>query len=569
VSGKRDAPGRWGLAGAGLGFALLASIVSAACRVTGPGPIASGPDPLGPIEAQYERLRFLKDQIDVTRFRNADRSIRGVPLSDLVGEYRRTRERVRLAVDAAPPPLRPEDRRALAIMRGALETDLPSNPRPTEGPAGADTLNCSYDATALGRLPGGPDSLTRRMYACFGRAAQDIGFEGQHLNRLTLLGRLPETDGSPRRRRLFLALEPVWRSVNGTDAPDSPWRVLLRLHAEQWKTSGPPSRQRMQQLGIDPATAESWLVRGLSRWRELQADSLLEPWDFYYAMGAASRRLDPRISRPDLTRLSAEYYRALGADPARLNIHYDLEPRPGKDPVSFTTFGARPARVGPAWTAGEPWVFTSYEDGSFDKLAELLHETGHGIHLAAIRTRPAFEDWPESDTFTEAIADLAALEIDEPAWQWRFLDDSAPLRASLQARYGGIVMDLAWALFEIRMQRDPALDPNEVWADVTREYLRIRPHPELSWWAMRGQLIDSPGYLLNYAVGAFIVADLRATIRARHGSFTTGDSTWYSWVSERLYRFGLERSAPEVLTGFLGREVSPDALLADMGRLGN
>lgn len=35
-----------------------------------------------------------------------------------------------------------------------------------------------------------------------------------------------------------------------------------------------------------------------------------------------------------------------------------------------------------------------------------LHETGHAIHIAGIRTRPAFSDWPDADLFTEAIADL-------------------------------------------------------------------------------------------------------------------------------------------------------------------
>jgi hypothetical protein len=43
------------------------------------------------------------------------------------------------------------------------------------------------------------------------------------------------------------------------------------------------------------------------------------------------------------------------------------------------------------------------------------------------------------------------------------------------------------------------------WTRLTRDYLRIRPHPELSWWAMRGQLVDSPGYMMNYAAGAILI----------------------------------------------------------------
>jgi Zn-dependent M32 family carboxypeptidase len=83
---------------------------------------------------------------------------------------------------------------------------------------------------------------------------------------------------------------------------------------------------------------------------------------------------------------------------------------------------------------------------------------------------------------------------------------------------------------------------------------------------MRGQLIDAPSYLMNYALGAFITADLRARIQALHGEFTLGDSTWYGFVRDRIYRFGLERSSLRVMEDFLGRPLSPEPLLADLRR---
>ena len=49
---------------------------------------------------------------------------------------------------------------------------------------------------------------------------------------------------------------------------------------------------------------------------------------------------------------------------------------------------------------------------------------------------------------------------------------------------------------------------------------------------MRGQLFQEPGYMVNYALGAIIAADLRAAIRAERGDWTTGDPGWYAWVSE-------------------------------------
>jgi hypothetical protein len=85
---------------------------------------------------------------------------------------------------------------------------------------------------------------------------------------------------------------------------------------------------------------------------------------------------------------------------------------------------------------------------------------------------------------------------------------------------------------------------------------------------MRGQLVDAPGYMVNYALGAILVADLRSRIVETSGRFTTGDPGWYRRVSAGLYRFGLERPAQTVLAEFLGRALSPDAILRDMARLG-
>jgi hypothetical protein len=266
-----------------------------------------------------------------------------------------------------------------------------------------------------------------------------------------------------------------------------------------------------------------------------------------------------RIPRERLAALNAAVWRALGADVDALHVHYDLDPRDGKDPVAFTTFGGR--------LPIEPWVFATYRAGGLDNLNELLHETGHAVHLAAIRTRPAFRDWPDSDPFTEAVADVVALDVYEPVWQQHWLGDSVPLAAGLESRYGGIVLDVAWAMFELRMLREPGADPNVVWAGLTRDYLHIRPHPELSWWAMRGQLVDAPGYMVNYAAGAILIAAIRARIRTAHGPFIEGDASWYGWIAPRLYRFGLERPTREVLEAFLGGPVSPVALLADMRRM--
>ena len=67
-----------------------------------------------------------------------------------------------------------------------------------------------------------------------------------------------------------------------------------------------------------------------------------------------------------------------------------------------------------------------------------------------------------------------------------------PSRARLcSSRYGAVMLDVCWALFEIELHRHPGRRPNDVWTEVTTDGLGIVPHPEWSWWAIRGQLIDA------------------------------------------------------------------------------
>jgi len=79
--------------------------------------------------------------------------------------------------------------------------------------------------------------------------------------------------------------------------------------------------------------------------------------------------------------------------------------------------------------------------------------------------------------------------------------------------------------------------------------------------------VDAPGYMINYAVGALLIAAIRDRIREQHGPFAGGDSTWYGWVAPRLYRFGLERRTRDVVEEFLGGPVSPAAILRDLARM--
>jgi hypothetical protein len=547
---------------------LLAApaVVLAACVPPVP---SAGPTPgaLAAAESVYADLRAVRDRYDVAIAAAAPSSPDGTPVEALAERYRTLRAQVLRQLDRVPAyRLSTVDLRAIGTMRSALEGDLSALDAADPGGGEAAPPDCTYDAGQIGALPNGLDSLTRRAYACYGWAQHHVMVNGERMDRLTVLGVLARTEDREARRKLFLSLEPVWRSMNGDGGTGSPFRRIVALAAA--RPGPPPAAVRARALGLEPDTLEGWLVGMLEAWRAAAPGTLLEPWDWHYQGGAASRRLSGRVPPDRLTDLNQDVFRALGADPDSLGVQYDLAPREGKTPVAFTTFGARARYTAGRWRPAEPWVFATYRAGGLDNLNELLHETGHAVHIAAVRTRPAFADWPDSDPFTEGLADVVALDVYEPRWQQRWLGDSATTAESLRGRYAGIVLDVAWALFEIRMRRDPAADPNRVWSAITHEYLRIRPHPELSWWAMRGQLIHLPGYMLNYAAGAVLIAAVRERIVEQHGPFLLGDPTWYGWVAPRLFRFGLERPSREVIEEFLGGPITPDAILRDMRRLG-
>jgi len=523
------------------------------------------------IEQHYQRLRYWADQRRLLEGLGHDTTPAGVA-SAAVAESLQAQRRLLTGDLATPPAPSPgsDDALALATIQAEWQGGLAGVATTSGTGSRADPAPpaCDYDPATVATGPDPLDALTDRVFFCFGRAANLIVVGPDTLNRLAILGRLAREESSMRRQALFRALTPVWRSVNGDNGADSPYRTMLRLRRAAWGDSASPVAAKAPAFGLTSAVMEGWLVQALSAWRDATADSPLEPWDWYYTVGEASRRLSPRIPAvADIRRVNDDYYRALGADPARLHVGYDLLARPGKYPVAYTDIAARGQWNDSVFTPSQPWIFTAYLAGGFDNLAELLHESGHAIHVAGIRTRPALLDWPDNDTFAEALADVPALELYEPAWQQRFLGDSVPTSAAVRAKYAVIVFDLAWALFELRVHARPDADPNAIWSDLVSSYLHIRPHPELSWWAMRGQLVDGPGYLINYALGAFMAADIRARVSAQRGPISAAGATLFPWLSTELYRFGRERSSRQVLEDFLGRPMQPAALLTDLTRM--
>lgn len=550
----------------------LALLALAGCVQSPVPPLGGTPtEQLGRLETQYADTRDLYFQIYVTDARGTGKNERGVPLAELRRAHQALRERVTEALQALDPgDFRGEDREAIRRMLRQLAASAAiehaSQSLPLAGGGGA-SAPCDQSPALVAAGDSGYAHLSQRIYACYGAAARRVVTATDTADRLTVLGRLATEPSSEKRRALFLSLAPMWKTMAGDGSPSSPYRTLLPLSAAHWRRDGSPIDAAARSLGMEPARVESTLVRVLRAWRDHTPSRRVEPWDWYYDNGAASRILSPAIPRSALRDLNDAFYRDQGADPSVLNIRFDLDARDGKSPVAFTQFGKAARLRRGRYGESEAWVFATYRTGGFDNLVELLHETGHAIHISGVATRPAFADWPDADLFTEALGDLLALDAYDAAWQQRYLHLTAPVAASLRAKYAAIAMDVAWALLELRLHADPSRDPNAEWAAITSEYLHIVPHPEWGWWAMRGQLVDAPGYMMNYALGALVTAQLRERIRDVRGPFSTPDKKRYDWLSDHIYRFGLSRPSREVLDDVLGKPLGVDALVNDMRRL--
>jgi hypothetical protein len=471
-----------------------------------------------------------------------------------LGERRGTLDAGLAAVSSAQ--LDPADARALAAMHRSLaaldaEDTAPGAREPQCGDAQRRDLDYA--------------TLRAALVACYVEHGNRMRYEGGTIDRGTALQLLHVIEEPARRRAVFDAFAPLWASLNGRNEADSPYRRMIGLAAADAARRGSEIDAAARAIGVETAEIERWLVRVLEAWRDASPPQLVEPWDYRYLNSTANRQLEPQIPAASLLPANRRYYRDLGADLDALGVVFDLEPRPDKSPLAYTDFLARGRLVDGEWRRPVARVVGSYPAGGLFSLNELVHENGHAVHVGAIRTRPAFMDWPDT-LFTEAFADVPSWSVHEPAWQRRYLGVEAPEAASLRSLYGNVMLDVAWSLFEIRMLRDPASDPNAVWTDLTSRYLRIVPHPGLSWWAMRVQLASDPGYMVNYGLGAVLTAEMRARTSAAIGPFDAGNAAWYGWLGEQLLRFGSERDTVSLMRELLGRPVAPDALLREIRR---
>jgi hypothetical protein len=459
-----------------------------------------------------------------------------------------------------PAALDSKDAQVLGAIRKGFVDNAPETPAADDPHA---SVGCADGAQRDADLA----ALQIALYACFEQIGNRIDFEGRPIVRTTALQTLQQLEGGERRKRLFLALSPLWIAVNGADTTDSPYRRMMVLNGAAVGASGhSPIGDAAATLGITPQQVEQWLVLLLENWQARSQGPALEPWNYWYASAGASRALSPAIARDAVLPIAKRFYRDLGADLDRLGVRHDLDIRPGKAPLAYTDQISIGRRAGGTWHPMRARVSANYEQGGLFVLNELIHEDGHAVHYAALRTRPAYFSLGD-DLFFEAFADVPAWSSSEPVWQQKYLGHHADDGSALRELFSNVMLDVAWGLFELRMLENPARDPNLVWTDITSRYLNIVPHPELSWWVLRVQLVRWPGYMINYGLGAVLTADIRQRIRDGIGPFDEGNPQWYSWTSAQLLQFGSSIETAQLLRRFLGRPVSPDAILTQLRRV--
>jgi hypothetical protein len=409
-------------------------------------------------------------------------------------------------------------------------------------------------------------SLEGALHSCFVELGNNIEFEGKRITRVSALGMLEEMNEEERRKKLFYAFAPLWNAVDGKHDAASPYRRLLPLVVLAADGHGTRIDTAARTIGVSSPEVEHWLEQILDTWRQVDGGQMVEPWNYFYRGGEAARLLIAVTPKDSFVSVNRRYYRDLGADLQQLGVLYDLDARPGKAPLAYTDYVTRGRFVDGNWHQSVVHISGSYATGGLGLLNELVHENGHAVYMMAIHVRPAFMD-VSAALFDEAFADVPSWNTYEPAWQRKYLGQAVTEAASLRGLFSYVMLDVAWALFECRMLHNPTADPNTVWTDITSRYLHIVRHPEISWWALRGQLVQMPGYMVNYGLGSVLTADIRQHTREALGPSETGNPQWYSWTSERLLRFGEELDAAALLIQFLGRPASPQALLDQIRRI--
>ena len=302
--------------------------------------------------------------------------------------------------------------------------------------------------------------------------------------RTTALQQLQQLADGDRRKRLFLALTPLWTAVNGANTADSPYRRMMALNGAvvARRTAARPSATPPQLSASRRSRLSNGWFRCSRRGERTVEGPALEPWDYWYASSGASRELSPPFPA---SRCCPRPSASTGTSaPTLINSRYVTtsiygpERRRWRTPIRLESDGASATHGVPLLAR----VSANYEQGGLFVLNELIHEDGHAVHFAALRTRPAYFSLGD-DLFFEAFADVPAWSSSEPAWQRKYLGSGTTEGAALRELFSNVMLDVAWGLFELRMLADPSRGSEPA---VGRDHLALSEHHRASGIVMVG-----------------------------------------------------------------------------------
>ena len=342
-----------------------------------------------------------------------------------------------------------DDSRVLAILHTKLDSFA------EESSDAGDTGHCADGR----RKDLAFAALGTALDACFTEIANSLEFEGQKIDRASALAKLHEIDDPARRKALFYAFAPLWQAINGANEADSPYRRLISMAATEAQKEWLGSGCRGTDGGRDERAAGAMAgshSRNLEQGDCGRGERTLGLSIRVGRCGPRAREehsARARCSRSTIATIATSAPISTSSEFSTISSRV-----PDKSSVAYTDFLIHGRWIAGQWQPTVARVLASYGDGNLGSLNELVHENGHAVHISAIRNRPAYVDWND-DLFVEAFADVTSWSVYEAAWQRRYLGVEAPTRASLRALYGSVMLDVAWALFEARMLRDPAQRP--------------------------------------------------------------------------------------------------------------
>ncbi len=336
------------------------------------------------------------------------------------------RAAARLRVDDRRPSTtracRSEERAGLDCIRGALGS--------LDELAPVDGID--VDDTAPSPAAESPvvAALRRATYEAYGEAAAAVEVGGETIDRLSAFSRLATADDPAERRARVRG--------DGPDVAGGRWRrrrrpvpirVSSRPRAERWARDGSTDRgerggpRDRARDASSRCSTRSWPWPAGPRRRGRPS-----PGHAGGAVGLpvrgrrggapAPERRPARAPAADQRRPPALAGRRSGRAGDRLR----RRAAPGRPHHPGRLHDRRPA---PGRGCSRPTT-----EGGLGNLAELLHESGHALHYAAIRTRPAFIEPPaDHAAFFEAIAELLGWDVHEPAFQARHLGVAVEPRA--------------------------------------------------------------------------------------------------------------------------------------------